>query len=47
MTRKAFEDLGKPKPGGVADCGTAATTYSGGASRRVLEMRFLGRPVRA
>jgi len=46
LSEEEYETLGKPKPGDVVDYGVAATTYRDGVSKRVLEIRFLGRPVR-
>ena len=45
LTRDEYETLGEPKPGDVMDYGVVATTYRDGVSKRVLEIRFLGRPV--
>jgi hypothetical protein len=46
LSEEEYELLGGPKPGDVVDYGVTATTYSDGTSERVLEIRFLGRPVR-
>jgi len=45
LSEEEYEDLGRPKPGDVVDYGVVATTYRDGVSKRVLEIRFLGRPV--
>ena len=45
LSEEEYEDLGRPKPGDVVDYGVAATTYRDGTSKRVLEIRFLGRPI--
>jgi len=46
LTREQYETLGEPKPGDVVVYGMSVTTYRDGTSKRVLEIRFLGRPIR-
>jgi len=46
LSEEEYETLGEPKPGDVVDYGMTVTTYNDGTSKRVLEIRFLGRPVR-
>jgi len=46
ISEEEYETLGGPKPGDVVDYGVSATTYRDGVSKRVLEIRFLGRPVK-
>jgi len=46
LAEEEYETLGVPKPGDVVAYSIAATAYSGGSSMRMIEIRFLGRPVK-
>ena len=46
LSEEEYESLGEPKPGDVVDYSIATATYRDGASKRVLEIKFLGRPAR-
>jgi hypothetical protein len=45
ISEEEYLALGGPKPGDAVDYGVTTTTYNDGTSKRVLEIRFLGRPV--
>ena len=45
LSEEEYLSLGEPKPGDIVDYGATATTYSDGSSKRMLEIRFLGRLV--
>ena len=46
ISEEEYETLGKPKPGDVVVYSIVTTTYGDGSSMRMVEIRFLGRPVR-
>jgi hypothetical protein len=46
LSEEEYTALGEPKPGDAVSYAVVAATYSDGTSKRVLEVRFLGRPVR-
>jgi len=46
LAQEEYETLGVPKPGDVVAYSIAATTYSDGSSMRMMEIRFLGRPIK-
>ncbi len=46
LSEEEYVALGEPKPGDVVGYGVVATAYPDRASEHVLEIRFLGRPVK-
>ena len=46
LSEEEYRMLGEPKQGDVVVYSTVATKYRDSMSKRVLEIRFLGRPAR-
>ena len=46
LAQEEYETLGVPKPSDVVAYSIVAATYNDGSSMRIIEIRFLGRPIK-